>query len=199
MAQHSELRTVVFIDGQNLYRVAKNAWGHYGAPYFWPCYDVAKIAQILNARVAGRKLSEVRFYTGVPTPQQNPFWSRFWRKKIYALRQQGIYCYQGRISSGNQEKGVDVSVATDVLWLTYQRELDVAIIVSQDSDLIPAVARAKQFANDQGRWVTFESAIPEAPPTLLPGPPAHRGINGTDWVFIDKAMYDACIDPNDYR
>jgi len=26
-----------------------------------------------------------------------------------------------------------------------------------------------------------------------------RGINHTDWCPIDKATYDACIDPRDYR
>ena len=29
--------------------------------------------------------------------------------------------------------------------------------------------------------------------------PKVRGINGTDWIRIDRATYDACIDPNDYR
>ena len=31
------------------------------------------------------------------------------------------------------------------------------------------------------------------------GVPKVRGINGTDWIRIDRATYDACIDPNDYR
>ena len=26
-----------------------------------------------------------------------------------------------------------------------------------------------------------------------------RGLDGTKWVVIDKATYDACIDPADYR
>jgi hypothetical protein len=29
--------------------------------------------------------------------------------------------------------------------------------------------------------------------------PNHRGINSTDWIRIDRAAYDACIDPRDYR
>jgi hypothetical protein len=82
--------------------MAKSAWGHYGSPYHWPCYDVQGIAAMLTNRVTGQQLTEVRFYTGVPTPQQSVFWERFWRKTIYALRQRGVYVYQGRISSGNQ-------------------------------------------------------------------------------------------------
>ena len=26
-----------------------------------------------------------------------------------------------------------------------------------------------------------------------------RGINKTDWITIDRATYDACIDPVNYR
>jgi len=26
-----------------------------------------------------------------------------------------------------------------------------------------------------------------------------RGVNKTDWICIDRAMYDACLDPSDYR
>lgn len=189
------MRTVVFVDGQNLYGLAKSAWGKYGYPYFIPCYNVLKIAHALTSRIGGRHLVEVRFYTGVPTPQQNQLWANFWRKKIYAMEQQGIQVYEGRIGGGSQEKGVDVSIATDLLWYTYRDMLDTAIIVSQDSDLAPAVRMAKEFAKDQGRWVNFESAYPDALTARRP----RRGIDGTQWVVIDKAMYDSCVDPVDYR
>jgi hypothetical protein len=26
-----------------------------------------------------------------------------------------------------------------------------------------------------------------------------RGINSTDWIRIDRATYDVCLDPNDYK
>lgn len=26
-----------------------------------------------------------------------------------------------------------------------------------------------------------------------------RGINKTDWIRIDRATYDTCLDPRDYR
>ena len=26
-----------------------------------------------------------------------------------------------------------------------------------------------------------------------------RGVNGTDWIRFDRALYDACIDRTDYR
>ena len=74
------MRTLVSIDGQNLYRLAKDAYGR--GPYHWPSYDVVKLAQMLTSRVAGRTLVETRFYTGVPTAAQDAFWNGFWNSKL---------------------------------------------------------------------------------------------------------------------
>ena len=56
--------------------------------------------------------------------------------------------------------GVDVSLAIDLVEATHQQSYDVAIVVSQDTDLNPAVELAKQVAQNQNRTVGFESAIP---------------------------------------
>ena len=75
------MRTVVFFDGQNLYHGARNAWApkpHVsGSPYGYPSYDVEKLALALVARVPERTLTQIRFYTGVPSPRQGAeeaFW-----------------------------------------------------------------------------------------------------------------------------
>ena len=47
--------------------------------------------------------------------------------------------------------------------VTHQQSYDVAIVVSQDADLNPAVAMAKQVAQNQNRTVDFESAFPLVP------------------------------------
>ncbi len=142
--------TIVFIDGQNLYHSAKDAW--HGNPmdkassYAWPSYDVEKIADALVSREAGRVLSQIRFYTGVPSRSGNPYWHDFWLNKLRYLARRGIYVYQGKVNRGGQEKGVDVSLALDLVQATHERRYDVAIIVSQDSDFSPAVSLAKQVA-----------------------------------------------------
>ena len=194
------MRTIVFIDGQNLYHRAKAAWAGAGSgstsPYDWPSYDVEKLAASLVSRVPGRVLSEIRFYTGVPNrthiPSRN-FWHNFWSSKLRHLQNRGIYTYRGRLNSGGQEKGVDVSLALDLVQATYKQRYEVAIIVSQDSDFAPAVILAKEIANEQGRELVFESAFPFAP-GMNP-----QGVDGTTWVRIDKNTYDACFDPRDYR
>ena len=194
----SNLRTIVFFDGQNLYHGAKEAWAPkpvvQGSPYGWPSYDVERLATALVSRIPGRDLSKIRFYTGVPDPDQDRFWHGFWSNKLRYLRSKGIYIYKGRLNPGGQEKGVDVSIAIDLVSLTYEKAYDVAILVSSDWDLGPAVKLARQIAMDQGRVVTFESAFPHEP-----GRYKRRGIPGTTWVHIDKALYDACHDSTDYR
>ena len=194
------MRTIVFFDGQNLFHLAKRAWAGNPAPaaspYIWPSYDVEKLAAALTTRESGRELTETRFYTGVPAATSgNPpgFWHNFWSNRIRFLRSRGVYVYRGGVNIGGQEKGVDVSLAIDLIRATYEQRFDAAIIVSQDSDFGPAVELSKEIARGQGRQLIFESAFPFSSGI------SKRGVPGTTWVHIDKATYDACLDPRDYR
>lgn len=195
------MKTIVVFDGQNLYHLAKNAWAPTpivpGSPYGYPSYDVEQLAQALVARLPGRVLAQIRFYTGVPDPSHGrtqAFWHGFWNNKLRYLGSRGIYVYRGRINPGGQEKGVDVSLSVDLVELAYDRTYDAAIVVSQDWDFGPAVRLCRRVARSQGRVLPFESAFP-----YRPGAGSPRGIPSTTWVHIDKVLYDACLDPTDYR
>ena len=139
------MRAIVLIDGQNLYHLARRAWASGPqSPYAWPNYDVENLAGALVAGTPGRSLAETRFYTGVPDPASGPsqlFWHGFWSNKIRYLRSRGVYVYRGRVNAGGQEKGVDVSLALDLVRATYDRQFEVAIIVSQDWDFGPDLVR----------------------------------------------------------
>lgn len=195
------MRTLVLIDGQNLYHLARTIWGGSSlSPYNWPSYDVEKLAQTLVDRVQGRTLSEIRFYTGVPYPNASPdarYWHGFWSNKLGYLRSLGVYVYQGRINSAGREKGVDVRLALDLIQATYEQRYEVAIIVSQDHDFGPAVQMARAFGQRQNRELVYESAFPYA--SDISSRQGRRGIPGTTWVHIDKETYDSCLDPADYR
>lgn len=119
--------TIVLVDGQNLYHLAKGIWAPPGrsisSPYTWPSYDVEKLAEYLVSRIPGRSLKQIRFYTGVPRPEQSKFWHGFWSNKLRYLKSVGVYVYTGRINPGGQEKGVDVSLATDLIRLTYENNM----------------------------------------------------------------------------
>lgn len=192
------MRVLVLVDGQNLHHLAKMSWASSErSVYDWPSYDVEKLAETLASRIPGRSLSEIRFYTGVPDPaagDSRAFWHGFWSNKLRYLRSQGIYVYRGRVNIGGQEKGVDVSLALDLVQATYEQRYEAAIIVSQDHDFGPAVRLAKDIARNQNRQLSYESAFP-----FESGRLSHRGVPGTTWVHIDKATYDSCLDPTDYR
>jgi len=196
------LNTIVFIDGQNLYRSAKDAWGTNDRlkrtdkkyKYTFPSYDVEKIATILTSKTSGRILSQIRFYTGVPRADRNSYWHNFWKRKFEYLKAQGVEVYKGKVNEYGKEKGVDVKLAVDLIWLTYEKKYEVAIIVSQDRDFEPAIHFATKIATDQNRQLVFESHFP-----VGAGSHSKRGIPRTTWCPIDQDTYDACYDPQDYR
>jgi uncharacterized LabA/DUF88 family protein len=192
------LDTILFFDGQHLFRSAKDAWQPHpsigSTNYTYPSYDVIKLSNTLVSKDPQRIIKQIRFYTGVPESNINAHWHRFWSNKLRYLKSQGVETFKGRINSAQQEKGVDVRIAIDLIRLTYECKYDVAMIVSQDADFGPAVQLAKEIARDQGRYLTFESCYPT--PT---GTTNTRGIPGTIWIEIDRATYDSCFDPIDYR
>ncbi|MEW6487972.1 MAG: NYN domain-containing protein [Thermodesulfobacteriota bacterium] len=196
--------TVAFVDGQNLFHSAREAFG-----YTHPNYDVRALAQAV-CQAQGWQLDQVRFYTGVPDASDNPFWSGFWQRKLAMMGRQGVWLfsrplrYRNRVVDlpgggqhsflSGEEKGVDVRIALDVVRMAHRREFDVALVFSQDQDLSEVAEELRVIAREQGRWIKMASAFPASPTSRN-----RRGINKTDWVRVDRATYDACLDPRDYR
>ena len=197
-------RAIVFFDGQNLYHGAKEAFG-----YTYPNYDPAKLAQAICDQ-EGWQLAQVRFYTGVHTPEGDDYWHRFWGKKLAAMGRKGINVFRRELRYQNtavqlpdgtegttavaQEKGVDVRIALDVVSCALEGTCDVAVIFSQDQDLSEVADEIRKIARREKRWIKIVSAYPVGPTSQN-----RRGINGTDWIKINRTTYDACIDPRDYR
>ncbi len=193
------MRTLVLIDGQNLYRLAMRAYGP-DSPYHWPSYDVVKLAHALASTTPGRTVCEIRFYTGVPSQSQNAHWHRFWNNKLRALGRQGVYVYRGRLNSSGQnmqEKGVDVSLALDLAHIT-EMVGNFAAHLTRDEMAYGAQERGLNWGsirapdelvdeghlNDRGFWV--EVPNPELDRSFkYPGP---AGIyNGSPWRISRRA------------
>jgi uncharacterized LabA/DUF88 family protein len=203
-AEPAVKRAVAFIDGQNLFHNARNAFG-----YTYPNYDVQKLAQAVCAR-QGWTLGGVQFYTGVPSARDDNFWHRFWSNKLAIMGRRGVTVYSRPLVYRNktiqvpghgpytfpsgEEKGIDVRLALDALDAAHRNRFDVAIIFSQDQDLSELASLIRLVAGFQNRWIKIASAFPDSPASSN-----RRGINHTDWCPIDRVTYDACIDPRDYR
>jgi hypothetical protein len=93
-----------------------------------------------------------------------------------------------------EEKGIDVRLALDVVRMARENRYDVALIFSQDQDLSEAADEVRVISVQQARWIKVACAFP-----ISPTAENRRGINGTEWITIDRATYEACLDPIDYR
>jgi uncharacterized LabA/DUF88 family protein len=197
-------RTVAFVDGQNLFHTVREAFG-----YTYPNYDVRALTEKV-CQLQGWHLTQARFYTGVPDASDDAFWHGFWANKLLVMSRQGVHVfsrslrYRNRIVKlpdgtehaylAGEEKGVDVRIAIDVIRMAHRGEYDVALVFSQDQDLSEAAAEIRAIAQEQGRWIKIACAFPFSPTTRN-----RRGIDKSDWIRIDRTVYDACLDRRDYR
>jgi uncharacterized LabA/DUF88 family protein len=197
-------RAVAFIDGQNLFHAARRAFGHR-----YPNYDVHSLARRV-AEAHGWAMAGVRFYTGVPGKADDAVWHTFWLAKLAAMGRLGVHVFSRPLRYQNRrivlpdgtdyqytvgvEKGIDVRLAIDVIRLAHRRAFDVALIFSQDQDLSEVALEIREIARDQGRWIKVASAFPFSAEVGN-----RRGIDSTDWLRIDRGVYDACLDRRHYN
>lgn len=192
-------RAVAFVDGQNLFNAAKEA--------FFPNYDVVKLS-LEVASSQGWSLVQARFYTGIPEP--NDPQHVFWGNRLASLGRQGVVLFSRPLRYHLEEialpdgsilktrvpieKGVDVRLALDLIRLAFADRFDVAIVFSQDQDYSEAAKEIRAISKAANRWIKVASAFPSSQWTSN-----KRGIEFTDWVRIDRATCDRCLDPADYR
>lgn len=197
-------RAIAFVDGQNLFYAAKEAFG-----YRYPNYDIAALAAQVCAS-HNWQLQRIYFYTGIPDVADNPFWNYFWVSKLSAMGRQNVQVFSRPLRYRNQsitlpdgttrtvlvgqEKGIDIRIALDIVRHVRQADCDVILVLSQDQDLSEVAAEVRTISIQQQRWIKIASAYPDSPTRSH-----HRGIDRTDWIRIDRATYDACLDNADHR
>ena len=191
-------RVIAFFDGQSLFHAAKSAFG-----YSHPNYDPKRLAEEI-CRSKGWLLVETRFYTGMPEPTDDPEWNSYWARKLLTMNIQGVWTFsrplryrhsETILPDGSkvqirlpEEKGIDVRIAIDILRLCLKESYDVALIFSQDQDLSELAVEFRTISKEQDRWIKIASAFPSSP--LYRNT---RGINGTDWIPIEKPFYLSLI------
>ena len=197
-------RVIAYVDGQNLFHASKYAFG-----YTYPNYDPRLLAESVCVRM-GWQLEGVRFYTGIPSAEDNASWHGFWSNKLSAMGRRGVICVARRLKYRNQliklpdgravtslvgqEKGVDVRLALDLVRHARRADCDVHLVFSQDQDVAEAADEVRQISMEQGRWIKIASAYPASPVYAN-----RQGIDKTDWIRIEREEYERCLDLNDYR
>lgn len=204
LATSTVKHAMAFVDGQNLFQHAKDAFGHYH-----PNYDPKKLHAAI-CEVHGWTPNLVRFYTGVPVTRESPMWAAYWNSRILSMKRDGIsvttrplrYRKQEVIDdSGNvkivsvaHEKGIDTRLVLDIVSTARKKQWDVAVIFSQDQDLAEVVEEVREIGKEQGRNLEICCPFPHGPDAT-----SRRGIERTNWFRMDREFYDACLDPKDYR
>ena len=182
LAEPQIKRVVSFVDGQNLFYAAKNAFG-----YNHPNYDIAALAAAVCKKQRWQ-LDQVRS-TGYPDASDNAVWNHFWTAKLAQMGRQNVHVFSRplryrnktvRLPNGQthtflvgQEKGVDVRLALDIISLAYRKAYDVALVFSQDQDLSEVADEIRQIVQEQNRWIKIACAFPFSPASSN-----RRGING---------------------
>lgn len=192
------LRVGAFIDGQNLFAAARDAFGVRA-----PSFDVVALSRaVVTPR--GWEVGAVRFYSGVPSVGDNAPLHRAWASQLRRMRAQGVHVTvrplrrhrkRARLDDGTtaeftvlEEKGIDVRIALDIVRAVLDQTCDVVLLFSQDQDFAEVAAEVRDIAREQRRWVKIASAFP-----VGEGTRNRRGVDRTDWIPIDRETYEACL------
>jgi uncharacterized LabA/DUF88 family protein len=192
----SILRATAFFDAPNLFHRSKDAFDHQHANFD----PLALHAAVCAAQ--GWAAHSVRYYTGVPSRQVMPDARSEWDRRLLSLTRQGVLCVTRPLRHTvlvageviTREKGIDVRVALDLVSTARQKAWDVAVVYSEDQDLAEAIADVWEIAREQSRRVELWSAFPENLRQVR-----YRQIKGTRPFVLSEALYNACLDPRDYR
>lgn len=175
-------RVSVFIDYQNVYHCAREAFGdpQTDPPTFGHVrpHRLGLLLKQLGERVdPARELIAVTVYRGQPGTKSHPRLQSAFARQVAAWMTLPLTTVKmrplryGQLSgpSGHptrwraQEKGIDVLMALDIALGARDDRYDVAVIVSADTDLIPAIDVALQ-AGKRVETATWHSrALPTSP------------------------------------
>ena len=200
-------RVVVFIDYQNVYHLARAAFGFEGDPdknlgHVHPRRVGELLCELGRSAFADRELSGVRVYQGLPDIRSGAGLVRFVTRQIAGWeRSAGVVVNtrplayhettrRGKTTWRAQEKGVDVMLAVDVVDMARTDAYDTAVVFSADTDLLPAL----EAATDIGKRV--ETATWQ-------GPGDNRGPlrikQRSLWNhYLDQTSFDQVRDDTDY-
>jgi uncharacterized LabA/DUF88 family protein len=195
------VRAVVFIDHQNMYKGAREAFGwklergHYGN------FKPLALARLL-APEAEHELAQVRIYTGVPHPEHNRLGHAITQRRIEAWRladPERVHVFPRTLRyppPEGREKGVDVHLAVDLVRLAIEDAYELLILCSADTDLVPALefvhGRFPEKRIETVAWNPIRGCEPDtaAPLDIPGGGVTRRRVSLTEFErLIDRTNY----------
>ena len=207
----TDTRVVVFIDYQNVYHGARDVFGpqppNNPPPTFGNVYPL-KLGQMLCDRGLTadpqRVLTGVRVYRGKPVTgrSSDKVCQAFARQTVQWSRTPGVDVFTrplkyhratGRNGTrywAGQEKGVDVKMALDISIGAHRNDYDTAVVVTADTDFLPALEEAAN-AGKRVETATWWVSKSHRGPLRVP--------NQKIWNHnLDESCFDLVRDDTDY-
>lgn len=192
----------VFIDYHNTYRSARSIYHEDIGPHMLGQVDPGALGRLLVDRGPDeRQLVEVRVYRGLPSSKHDPKAYGAARAQLATWERNPLVSTVTRPlrypidypASPAEEKGVDVSLAVDLVMGAAKGVYDVGIVMSLDTDLRPAI---ETVMNDL-HGIRVEVAAFNRPDRHCP----RLSIAGTKlWChWIQPDDYAQVTDEHDYR
>ena len=135
-------KCIILIDGSNFYFKLKDLGLHNLLEF-----DFSGFAKML----AGKdKIVSITYYVGKIRTDGTEKTQRLFsnqRKLLAHLKKHNLKYSLGYLMKSDgkyHEKGVDVNIAVDMLVATYENLCDRIILISSDTDLLPAIIKAKE-------------------------------------------------------
>ncbi|HED65255.1 MAG TPA: NYN domain-containing protein [Planctomycetes bacterium] len=141
-------KVMLFVDYQNSYHAARDVFHHPSAPHWDGQFHPGRLGRLLVERSPyDRTLAGVRIYRGLPSSSKDPKGYAACRAQVATwdrdpdvtpitrpLRYPADYPQRKA-----EEKGIDVALAVDLVMGAVKDWYDVAIVMSRDTDLKPAM------------------------------------------------------------
>lgn len=135
-------RCIILIDGSNFYFKLKDLDLHRLLKF-----DFSGFVKMLAGR---QKITKTVYYVGrikTDGTEKTQLLFNNQRKLLAYLRKHNLIYSLGYLMKSDKtyhEKGVDVNIAVDLLVATYEHLCERVILVSSDTDLLPAINKAKE-------------------------------------------------------
>ena len=139
-------RVIVIVDGSNFYHRLKELFSQRENLLGFRLDDF--VVWLCGAR----QIIEKKYHIGVVRARPGDEKAQTLRasqQRLFARLRQGnwhiMYGYLLESDGRRHEKGVDVHIAVDLLVGAYENQYDTAILISSDTDLIPALAKVRSM------------------------------------------------------
>ncbi len=147
-------RIMIFIDGSNLYHGSKTTLGE-------SKLDLEKLIEKLLHLQEGRELVRTYYYNVALNMKDDENAYKAQQRFFHRLTNIPNFEFKlGRLEKHAEkrvEKGVDVELATDMLFFAYQNLYDIAILISADGDFACAIEKVKNLGKHVENAYFFEN------------------------------------------